>query len=136
MLRSAAVLQYTLFGFPSVYYGDEVGMEGYRDPFCRGCYPWGKENKLLLDFYRRLGELRKLPVFADGDFNQIVADRGVYAFRRTDIATQTEVVVAVNRSGAEYKLYLGDTYLDLLTGRLYKDWCEVEPCGYVILKRI
>ena len=133
LLRLAAVLQYTLFGFPCVFYGDEAGMEGYRDPFCRGCFPWGEENKLLTDFYRRLGELRNMSVFTDGDFKQIAAEKGVYAFRRISYETDTEAVVAVNCGKEPYKLYLGDTYSDLLTGRVYKDWCEVETNGYLIL---
>lgn len=136
MLKTAAVLQYTFFGFPCVYYGDEVGMEGYKDPFCRGCYPWGKENKLLLDFYRRLGEIRSLPVFSDGDFSELAAEKGVYAFRRNDAASGTEAVVAVNRGSVDYELSLPDTYRDLLTGREYKDRCILSPLGYVILRRI
>ena len=52
LLKIAVGIQYTLPGFPCVYYGDEVGMEGYRDPFNRGCFPWGKEEgsaKLVQD---------------------------------------------------------------------------------------
>lgn len=136
LLKLCAVLQYTMFGFPCVYYGDEVAMEGYKDPFCRGCYPWDKQNKLMLDFYRRLGELRKLSVFTDGDFRQLVAEKGVYAFRRQCQRTQTEAIVAVNRGAEPYYLYLGDTYEDVLTGRAYKELCNLQPNGYVILKRI
>lgn len=135
-LKIAAVLQYTMFGFPCVFYGDEVAMEGYKDPFCRGCYPWNSQNKLMLDFYRRLGELRKNEVFAEGDFHQLVAERGVYAFERKLQKKQTEVVVAVNRGGAEYSLYLGDTYEDVFTGRRYKDVCRLQNNGYVVLKRV
>ena len=135
LLKIAAVLQYTMFGFPCVYYGDEVAMEGYKDPFCRCCYPWGEENKIMLDFYRRLGELRKLSVFSDGDFHQLVAERGVYAFERVDTDTQTQVIVAVNR-GESYNLYLGDIYEDLLTGRKYNDSCNLQNNEFVILKKI
>ena len=39
--KLAAVIQYTLPGVPSLYYGDEAGLEGFGDPFCRGAYPWG-----------------------------------------------------------------------------------------------
>lgn len=133
LLKLAAVLQYTVFGFPCVYYGDEVAMEGYKDPFCRGCYPWGNENKLILDFYRRLGELREMSVFSDGDFCELVAEQGVYAFSRECKVSQTEVIVAVNRGGRDYKLYLGDTYADIFTGRKYREYCGLQPNGYVIL---
>ncbi len=52
-------LQFTLPGAPTVYYGDEVGLVGYADPFNRGTYPWGREDEELLAHYRRLGQLRR-----------------------------------------------------------------------------
>ena len=58
-LHTAAVLQYTLPGSPSLYYGDEAGMEGCKDPFNRRPYPWGQENPELLGHFRTLGKLRK-----------------------------------------------------------------------------
>ena len=136
LLKLAAVLQYTMFGFPCVYYGDEVAMEGYKDPFCRCCYPWGEENKLMLDFYRRLGELRKLSVFSDGHFQELIAEHGVYAFERVDTDTQTQVIVAVNRGHESYNLYLGDIYEDMLTGRKYNNLCNLQTNEFVILNKI
>ncbi len=59
LLYLASVLQYTLPGSPSVYYGDEAGMEGGKDPFNRRTYPWGQEDPLLLEHFRTLGQLRK-----------------------------------------------------------------------------
>lgn len=58
-LQMASFLQYTLPGSPSLYYADEAGMEGYRDPFNRRTYPWGREDPELLAHFRRLGQLRK-----------------------------------------------------------------------------
>lgn len=133
LLKIAAVLQYTMFGFPCVYYGDEVAMEGYKDPFCRCCYPWGQENLLMLDFYRRLGDLRKLSVFSDGDFHELVAERGVYVYERACTETETKAIVAVNRGGESYRLYLGDVYEDALTGRRYSESCELPVNSYLIL---
>lgn len=136
LLKIAALLQYTMFGFPCVFYGDEAGAEGYKDPFCRVCYPWNYENNLLIDYYRRLGELRKMPVFCDGDFNEISAENGVYAFSRVSVETQTSVMVAVNRGCGDYSLYLGGAYKDLLTGRKYSEQCVIEPYGFVVLVKI
>ncbi|MCM1290065.1 MAG: glycoside hydrolase family 13 protein [Corallococcus sp.] len=136
LLKMAAVLQYTVFGFPCVFYGDEAALEGYRDPFCRACYPWGRENKTVLDFYRRLGELRKNPVFAEGSFVQLVAEHGVYAFERVCQSSQTEVVVAANRGGSEYDLDLNAAYEDMLTGRRYQNVCKLQRNGFVVLKKV
>ncbi len=58
-LNMASFLQYMLPGAPSLYYGDEAGMEGYADPFCRRPYPWGREDQELQSHYRRLGRLRQ-----------------------------------------------------------------------------
>ena len=58
-LMMASFLQYTLPGSPSLYYADEAGMEGYKDPFNRRTYPWGREDRDLLDHFRHLGQLRK-----------------------------------------------------------------------------
>ncbi len=72
-LKIAAAIQFTVFGIPSVYYGDEVGMEGYHDPFCRRPFPWQELSSPvradILDFYRRLGQLRRRPVFHGGNFS-------------------------------------------------------------------
>lgn len=58
-LKALSLLQMTFPGAPCIYYGDEVGMEGYGDPFCRGTYPWGKEDEEILCWYRRLIALRR-----------------------------------------------------------------------------
>ena len=136
LLKLAAVLQYTMFGFPCVFYGDEVGMEGYKDPFCRGCYPWGNENVELLDFYRRLGKLRSMPVFTDGDFHELAAELGAYAFVRSSNSAKEQAVVIVNRGDTEYVLPLTGYYKDIFTGRRYADSCAVQPYGYAVLIKI
>ena len=64
LMRLASALQFTLPGVPCIYYGDEAGLEGYRDPFNRGCYPWGGEDEGLLSWYRSLGALRACPPWA------------------------------------------------------------------------
>ena len=57
-LKLASFLSYTLPGSPCIFYGDEAGMEGWRDPFSRGCYPWGREDDELIAHYRSLGRLK------------------------------------------------------------------------------
>lgn len=94
-LKSAAVLQYTLPGVPSLFYGDEAGVEGYGDPFCRATYPWGRENKELLDFYKALGKFRRSnQAFKEGDFVPVYSDDTAVAYIRTD--GENSVLTAVN----------------------------------------
>ena len=82
-LKLASFLQYTLPGVPCVYYGDEAGMEGYRDPFNRGCYPWGKEDHELIDWYRSLGKIRRrCAAFAEGNFIPLFGEGDLLLFLR------------------------------------------------------
>ncbi|MBQ9958731.1 MAG: glycoside hydrolase family 13 protein [Oscillospiraceae bacterium] len=55
MLKLAYALLYMLPGIPMVYYGDEVGMQGYGDPFCRGFFNWHGGDEILLSSLRTLG---------------------------------------------------------------------------------
>lgn len=57
-LKLAALLQMTFPGVPCVYYGDEAGLEGYRDPLNRCTYPWGREDLELVEWYRLLARIR------------------------------------------------------------------------------
>lgn len=58
LMKTAVIIQFTLPGIPCIYYGDEVGLDGFEDPFCRAAFPWGKEEKSLLNLHRKLGIIR------------------------------------------------------------------------------
>ena len=58
-LRLAALVLFTFPGAPTVYYGDEAGMEGWEDPFNRAGYPWGQEDSELKSFFSKLAHLRR-----------------------------------------------------------------------------
>ena len=48
-LKLFSLVQMTFPGVPCIYYGDEVGAEGYADPYNRGTYPWGKEDQEIIE---------------------------------------------------------------------------------------
>ena len=131
LLKLAAVLQYTVYGIPSVFYGDEVGLEGHHDPFCRRPYPWGREDGDLLAHYRKLGALRQTQcVLADGAFALLhAADRQI-VYTRGDGADCLTVIV--NSSDAPYPFALEGEYVDLLSDTPYTGL--VSPYCAVILK--
>lgn len=113
LLKLAVLIQMTLPGVPCVFYGDEAGMEGYEDPFNRRCYPWGNENKELLNWYQKLGAIRKkLSVFKDGSYKTIYADDQVFVFQRTN--NKEQVVVGVNCSDMSFHFDVGQLYEDVL----------------------
>lgn len=101
----ASVILFGLPGMPCVYYGDESGLSGYRDPFNRVCYPWSYQNEELIALIRRLGQLRKdYPVFGEAVFAPVVFTAEVCIFlRKTE---QHTFLFAVNRSDSRENLFL------------------------------
>ena len=95
-LKLAAMIQYTLPGYPSLYYGDEAGMSGFSDPWNRCCYPWGQENQELIDFFQKLGAVRgSHPRDMVATLTFIRHGNGIVAYCRGNVRT------AVNRSGQQ-----------------------------------
>jgi len=86
LMKLAFFVQMTYPGCPCIYYGDEIGMEGYRDPFNRRTYPWGKETgKQLcqLEEYRKLSHLRREhEVLKNGDVRILYAKDDALIYER------------------------------------------------------
>ena len=96
LLRLAAVLEFSLPGMPCIYYGDEAGMEGCKDPFNRGFYPWGREDAALRAFYGKLGVWRKgSPILRRGSLTVVQAGGGSITLRRTWQREATEITVDI-----------------------------------------
>lgn len=112
LLKIASAIQYTVMGIPTVYYGDEAGVQGMKDPFCRAPYPWGKENKELLDWYIKLGNLRNNKVFVDGEMNIKYAEGGILIYER--VSGDKKVIVVINRSQEEFQFILDKTMCDYM----------------------
>jgi glycosidase len=83
-LAAAVALLFCFPGCPTVYYGDEAGMEGFEDPFNRRTYPWGHEDQSLIKWYSQLGALRKKSkALRKGDIHYLPSNHSVLAFTRT-----------------------------------------------------
>ncbi len=127
LLMLSSFLQYTLPGAPSIYYGDEVGMEGHKDPFNRRTYPWGKEDSELLEHYRQLGQLRKeQKVLRFGDIRFSQADSGRLVFSRHLNGRQLNI--HINRSDAPMSVPAGRV---LLSHNLLEN-SALAPMGFCI----
>lgn len=133
-LKMLSTIQYTVYGIPSVYYGDEVGMEGYHDPFCRMPFPWGREDGELLAHYKKLGAVRKEhKAFDRGDFRIIKAERGLIAFERTSTDGTDSVMIAANSGDKTESLRFiacelyGGEPKDLLTGEIFSRSSRIPP---------
>ena len=95
--RLATLFQMTFPGAPCIYYGDEIGLQGGRDPDCRRAFPWDQTlwNEDLLKHVKRCIALRhSYPVLRRGSYRSLYAQGDLYIFARTlghDIA-----IVALN----------------------------------------
>ncbi|MFQ8952529.1 MAG: alpha-amylase family glycosyl hydrolase [Oscillospiraceae bacterium] len=78
--KACSGLQFTLPGVPSVYYGDEAGMQGYGDPFCRAGYPWGKENTELFGFLQKLGTFKARPFLLRENLSRFTRISGIFVY--------------------------------------------------------
>ena len=95
VFQEAVVIQMTWPGAPTIYYGDEAGLVGWTDPDNRRTYPWGRENKNLIELHKALTRLRlKLPVLKQGSVKPLCAGDGYIAYARFDEGAT--VIVAVN----------------------------------------
>ena len=107
-------MQYTVMGIPTVFYGDEAGIEGLKDPYCRKPYPWGEEDLTILEWYEKLGNLRNNKVFDGGDMNIKYAQDGVVIYER--VKGDNKVIVAINKSDEDFELILDKTMCNYFTG--------------------
>ena len=131
-LIMASFLQYTLPGSPSLYYADEAGMEGHKDPFNRRTYPWGREDHDLLDHFRQLGTLRKQCVALRlGDINFFKADHQMIGFTRS-YQGQT-IRVYLNRSGDVWEIAPGKILLGHNMRTVAPDQITLAPKGFCVM---
>lgn len=98
-LSAAFILGYP--GMPTFFYGDEAGVYGSADPDCRRTYPWGKEDKDLIAYYKQVMGVRNAhkQLFAHGDVNTLKAEGDIFAYARTK--GDEAAIVALNRGKAQ-----------------------------------
>ena len=138
-LRLAAAFQFMYIGVPYIYYGDEIGMSGGKDPLCRGCMVWDEDRQDmdLLMFFRRLIAIRKEnPELVKGDLKMEVAKDGLVAFSRR--SGDERILAVFNNSDKKKNLRKGipSRAIDLYTGDTMElnGSVVVLPMGFLVLK--
>lgn len=137
-MKLASLIQYTLPGVPCIYYGDEAGVQGYRDPFNRKTYPWGREDQELLNWYRELGAFRKgKSVLAEGKFRTVLQLGDLIGYERylDDEDIEDVLLILINR-GEKIQLMPENLFPEdaqLLIGHDYrKNDMEFFPYGCAV----
>ncbi|MCD4651079.1 MAG: glycoside hydrolase family 13 protein, partial [Candidatus Cloacimonetes bacterium] len=139
-LRLALLFQMTYIGVPHIWYGDEIGMTGGKDPDNRRPFNWNYEQETwrveLRDYYRILIQLRKThAVFVDGTFHVITVAGMAYAFLRSN--DSETIVVLINNSDSKHTFVLDNlasSYTDLLNSRqLIAPEIQIAPMSGLIL---
>ena len=128
-LKLATLMQFTLPGAPCVYYGDEIGMYGYSDPFNRRCFDWSKINCELHDLTKKYAQLHhKYQVLRTGEVNMVFTVNSTVCYLRYNNVfgvdkAKFKVLTCINASETnEEKLHLEmgrfnfDTAVDAETG--------------------
>lgn len=132
-VKLAFVFLFTIYGVPSIYYGDEIGFEGAKDPFNRKCMTFTGGNKSIFNFVKKLSKIRsENEVFKEGKTTLKYAENGVFAFTRQD--EKTEITVILN--AGNYSVTVDCNNLEeLISGKTLKEY-NLERNSYLILKQV
>ena len=120
LAKLAAILQFTWIGTPSIYYGDEIGMEGAKDPDNRRGMTWDAVNRSnsFLNLYKKLVHMRNADrTLQSGDPVPLVIDdqKQVVSFAR--VLDDKADLIAINRSNTEQSIDLNLRHVTGLPGK-------------------
>ena len=124
-LKCAYTALATLPGIPSIFYGDEAGLEGYSDPFNRRTYPWGREDKELLRHYKKIGSIRREnEAYKEGEFKLLHFDEALLIFER--IFKNDRFITVINNSKEAKALSFNGSVTELLDGKTGREF-SINP---------
>ena len=116
LLSLAYLVLATLPGVPTVFYGDEAGLEGYGDPFNRLPFPWKRIEERLYNAYREIGKLRRRnTAYKKGDFRLVLLNSEHLIFARD--GEKHSLVTVANRGEKTLSLHLPQNSAVLYGGK-------------------
>lgn len=105
VFREAVVMQMTLPGAPTLYYGDEAGQVGWTDPDSRRTYPWGHEDWELIEFHRYAIRIHKqYECLKSGSYKALAGGRHWLAYGRFCEKNQAVILINNNKVGIQVQL--------------------------------
>lgn len=127
--RAGVVMQFTWSGAPTIYYGDEAGVCGWTDPDNRRTYPWGSENKELIQLHKELIQLHSgYSALKVGSLKILYGQQDVIAYGRFD-ATDKFVIV-INISGVEKRVHVPVWEIGITDEEKVVQLLETTGAGY------
>lgn len=136
-------------GIFSIFYGDEIGIEGLGNLANRKSFPWTRENTELLEFFRTIGKIRNKEEFLKkADFSVLDINNQSFVYERT--SEKENALIAINRSNDRSSIYIPERYkrpdkiytlIDSkidemeLDGRLLFGNGELDSHGALVLKK-
>ena len=131
VLREAVVIQMTWPGAPTIYYGDEAGVCGFTDPDNRRTYPWGHEDKELIDFHKNIIRIHKShKEFLTGSLKYLEADYNVIGYGR--FTKKGQSVILINNNDHEITKELTVWYLGIPKECIMKRLILTTADGYTV----
>jgi neopullulanase len=130
-LRLSTLMQMVYPGAPCIYYGDEIGMAGGKDPMCRGSFLWDEKdwNRDLRNFFKKTIALRHShPALRRGDYVTLLARDSIYALGRQEADDRVVIAFNVGHSIAEARIPVGEFLPEgtILRDAFKKDEARVE----------
>ena len=109
IFKQGVVMQMTLPGAPTIYYGDEAGVCGWTDPDNRRTYPWGRENLELIEFYREAICIHKQnQVLKTGSYLPLLWEKDLLCYGRFD---EEDAILTVVNTSDEPKTITPSVYM-------------------------
>lgn len=103
VFMEAVVIQMTWPGAPTIYYGDEAGLCGWTDPDNRRTYPWGHEDKELIEFHKAIIAMHKeSPALMYGSYKMLAAEHNLLCYGR--FYKDDVVIIVINNSDDERRI--------------------------------
>ena len=132
-VKSVVMFQMLMPGVPSVYYGDEIGMQGYADPFCRGAFLWNNQDDDLKNWYKTAISLRHSScAYSEGEFENIYKYEQGYGFIRYK---NKEKHIVIGNFSDEHKCFRVDLArfnINCLSDEVYDEFYSSEDGIYYI----
>lgn len=135
LMKLASVLQYIVPGMPSIYYGDEGGIQGFEDPMNRLPMPWESLDGDLIEHYKSLGKIRKDNINAIcGKFKVASDGDNLLVIRR--YSDDEEILCIANNADVIKRYYLEFPSINLLTNSLIESgWINLQESSAIVIKK-